>query len=344
MAQVNVLIASPLDDELVARIAAVDSRLTVTYRPDLLGTPRYPGDHFPPISRTPAQEAEWARLLSEAEVMFDVDQPSVADFRRLAPRVRWIQASSSGIGEWVRRLDIVDAPIVATNAAGIHAVPLAEFVVFAMLYFAKNWPRMAAEQRAHHWERCAIDTLERKTLGIIGLGRVGRMVARLARPFGLRILGVRRAPTEGEDNDQADLDAIYGPGGLTEVLRQSDYLVLCVPHTSETVGLIGRAELAMMMPTCVLINIARGTVVDELALCDALRSGRLAGAALDVVSREPLAVDSPLWSMENVIITPHSASTAMDENARLTELFCENLRRYLGGGALVNVIDKQRGY
>ena len=110
-------------------------------------------------------------LLAQAEVLLDVDQPSFADFRQRAPRVRWIQSSSSGIGEWVRRLGLVDDPVAVTNAAGMHATPLAEYAVFAMLYFAKRWPRMVAEQRAHHWERCAIDTLDGKTLGIIGLGR-----------------------------------------------------------------------------------------------------------------------------------------------------------------------------
>jgi phosphoglycerate dehydrogenase-like enzyme len=124
----------------------------------------------------------------------------------------------------------------------------------------------------------------------------------------------------------------------------SDFVVLTVPHTSETVGMIGREQLAAMRPGAVLINIARGTVVDEQALIEALQSGHLGGAALDVVANEPLAADSPLWSMSNVIITPHSASTALDENARLTELFCENLRRYVDGRPLLNLIDKQRGY
>ncbi|MBV9580734.1 MAG: D-2-hydroxyacid dehydrogenase, partial [Chloroflexi bacterium] len=132
---VKVLVASPLEPELVARVAAVDQRVDLTYRADLLGSPRYAADHFPPIDRTQAQAAEWAALLADAEVLFDVDQPSVAGFPERARRVRWIQASSSGVGEWVRRLGIVDTPIVVTNAAGIHAVPLAEFAVFAMLYF-----------------------------------------------------------------------------------------------------------------------------------------------------------------------------------------------------------------
>jgi phosphoglycerate dehydrogenase-like enzyme len=230
-----------------------------------------------------------------------------------------------------------------TNAAGIHSVPLAEFVVFSMLYFARSWPRMAAEQRAHHWERCAIETLEGKTLGLVGLGNVGRTAARLAKPFGMRTIGVRRSPGASE-HDQDGVDALYGPDGLDTVLRESDYLALCVPHTSETVGMLGAAEIASIKRGAVLINIARGSVIDELAMIEALRSGQLRGAALDVVAREPLAADSPLWDMPNVIITPHSMSTGIDENERLTALFCDNLRRYLAEQPLHNVIDKVRGY
>ncbi len=340
---VRVLIASPLEPELVQRIQAVDARLEVVYRADLLAEQRYPGDHHPPIQRSPAQAAEWASLLAEAEVLFDVDAPSYADFPTRAPHVRWIQASSSGIGEWVRRLDIVDAPIVVSNAAGIHSAPLAEFVVFSMLYFARNWPRLAAEQRDHHWERCAIETLEGKTLGIVGLGNVGRAAARLAKPFGMRTIGMRRSPGAGEARVDS-VDAEYGPDGLDRLLGDSDYVALCVPHTSETVGMLGAAEIASIKPGGVLINIARGSVVDEPAMIEALRSGRLRGAALDVVAHEPLPADSPLWDMPNVLITPHSMSTGVDENERLTTLFCENLRRYLANQPLHNVIDKARGY
>jgi glyoxylate/hydroxypyruvate reductase A len=338
---INVLIASPLAPELVERIVSLDPRLNVTYRADLLGQPRYPGDHFPPILRTSAQAEEWAALLAQAEVMLDVDQPSISEFRRLATNVRWIQSSSSGIGEWVRRLGIVETDVVATNAAGIHARPLAEYVIFAMLYFAKSWPRMAAEQRARHWQRCAIETLEGKTLGIIGVGRVGGTVAKMAKTFGVRTLGVRRT---SNGPSSSDVDTTYPPDGLREVLRQSHYLALCVPHTSETIGMIGAAELACLPAGAVVINVSRGSIVDESALIELLQAGHLGGAALDVVAREPLAADSPLWQMDNVLITPHSMSTAVDENARLTELFCDNLRRYLDGQPLRNVVDKQKGY
>jgi len=338
---VRVLIASPLEPELVARIAAVDARLEVIYRADQLGQPRYAADHYPPMSRSAEQAAEWAKLLAQAEVLFDVDRPSAGpDLVQRAPCLRWIQSSSSGIGEWVRRLGLVESPVVVTNAAGIHARPLAEYVVFVMLYFAKSWARMLAEQRAHHWERCAIDTIDGKTLGIVGLGRVGQAVAQLAKGLGVRVIGLRRR-TDGVD---PGIDAVFGPDRLADLLAQSDYVALSLPHTSETVGLIGAAELATMRQGSVLINIARGSIVDESALIEALRSGHLGGAALDVVGREPLAADSPLWDMPNVLITPHSMSTAAVENELLTRLFCDNLRRYLDGQPLLNVFDKRRGY
>jgi len=341
---VNVLLASPLEPELVARLSAVDPRLEITYRPDLLAEPRYPADHHPSVQRSAAQAAEWAALLAEAEVLLDVDGPSIANFPARVPKLRWIQASSSGIGEWVRRLGIVDSQIVVTNAAGLHSQALAEFVLFVMLYFARRWPDMVADQRAHHWERCAIETLEGKTLGIVGLGNVGQMIAKLAQPFGVRVIGSRRSPSEQSSAETSGVSTVYGPEGLTTLLGESDFVVLIVPQTAETIGLLGPAELASMRPGAVLINIARGSVVDEPALIEALRSGHLGGAALDVVASEPLVADSPLWDMPNVIITPHSMSTATTENERLTDLFADNLRRYVNGEPLRNVIDKVRGY
>jgi len=338
--RVNVLLASPLAPELVDRLASVDPRLNVINRADLLGNPRYAGDHYPPIQRTPAQAAEWNQLMSEAEVMLDVDRPSAPEIVQRAPRLRWVQSSSAGVGEWIRRLRLVDTPIIVTNSAGMHARPLAEFAIFAMLYFAKRWPHMAAEQRAHHWERCAIDTLAGKTLGIIGLGRVGQAVTQLAQPFGLRVIGTRGSSLDAPPG----VERVYAAGQVTDVLSQSDYLVLSVPHTPQTEGMVGAAQIALMKRTAVLINIARGVIVDETAMTDALRAGRLAGAALDVFRKEPLPPESPLWDMPNVLVTPHSMSTAYTENVWLTELLRENLRRYLDGQPLRNQVDKIRGY
>jgi glyoxylate/hydroxypyruvate reductase A len=337
-----VLIASALESPLIDRIRAVDRRLDVVYRADLVGQPRYPGDHTAPVTRSPAQAAEWAALVAEAEVMFDVDRASLGDLARQAPRLRWVQLSSSGVGHLVERMGPADRPIVVTNAAGVHATPLAEFVLFAMLYFAKRMPRVLADQRRHHWERFALDTLPGKTLGIVGFGHVGRAIARLARGAGLRIVAVRR--TSSDPSGSPDADAVYPPAGLRALLHESDYVALIVPLTPETTGLLGKAELSATKPGAVLINVGRGQLVDEPALVDALRSGHLGGAALDVFASEPLPASSPLWDLPNVLVTPHSMSTALGENELMVDLFCDNLRRYLAGEALRNVFDRERGY
>jgi phosphoglycerate dehydrogenase-like enzyme len=339
---VRVLIASALEPPLIERIRAVDPRLDIVYRADLIGRPRYPGDHTAPMTRTPAQAAEWASLVAEAEVMLDVDRATERDLARQAPRLRWIQLSSSGVVHIVEQMGLGDRPIVVTNAAGMHALPLAEFVLFAMLYFAKRMPRVLADQRRHHWERFALDTLPGKTLGIVGLGHVGGAIARLARSVGLRVVAVRR--TAGAASEPPDADAVYPPAGLRTLLGESDYVVLIVPLTPETAGLLGKAELAAMKPGAVLINIGRGQLVDEAALVESLQSGHLAGAALDVFAAEPLPKASPLWDLPNVLVTPHSMSTALDENEWLVDLFSDNLRRYLAGQPLRNVFDRARGY
>jgi phosphoglycerate dehydrogenase-like enzyme len=340
---IRVLITSPLDPKLVERIAAVDPRLSVVYRPDLVGQARFPGDHSNPVNRTEAQKAEWASLLAEAEVLFDIDRPSGADMPRLAPRLRWIQTTSSGVGEWVTRVGLVDSPVIVTNAAGVHAVPLAEFVLLSMLYFAKGMPRVIGEQRRHHWERFATESIRGKVLGVVGLGKVGQEIARQARINGVSVIGTKKS-VQGIDPRQLNVDELYPIHRLHDLLAVSDYVALSLPFTAETAGLIGEAEFQAMKPGAVLINVARGRIVDELAMIGALRSGHLAGAALDVTAVEPLPEDSPLWDMANVIVTPHSMSTEIHENERIVEIFCDNLRRYLAGKPLRNVIDKVRGY
>jgi phosphoglycerate dehydrogenase-like enzyme len=342
---VRVLIASALESSLIDRIRGVDCRLDVVYRPDLVGQPRYPCDHTAPATRTPAQAAEWAALVAEAEVMFDVDRASSGDLARQAPRLRWVQFSSSGVGHVVEQMGLGHhSPIVVTNAAGVHATPLAEFVLFAMLYFAKRMPRVLADQRRHHWERFALDTLPGRTLGIVGFGHVGRAIARLARPAGLRILAVRRTSPAPSGSPDVDVDVVYPLAGLRTLLHESDYVALSLPLTRETTGLLGKADLEAMKPGAVLINVGRGQLVDEAALVDTLRSGHLGGAALDVFATEPLPAGSPLWDLPNVLVTPHSMSTALGENEVLVDLFCDNLRRYLAGDALLNVFDRKQGY
>jgi glyoxylate/hydroxypyruvate reductase len=339
---VTVLIGSYLEPEHAQRIARVHGA-RVVYEPDLLPPPRYKADHHgAPLQRSDREEQHWRDLLAQADVMFDFDYTNLDRMVELAPRLRWVQATSAVIGPLLVRSGLIHSPITFTTASGIHAIPLAEFVLMAMLWFAKGGRRMIQDQAAHHWERTCARELRGATAGLIGLGGVGTEVARVCRAVGLRVVATKRTPG-GRDADDV-VDMLVPISQLSALLRLADVLVLAVPQTPETAGLIGRAELELLPPGAILINIARGAVVDEGAMIDALRGGRLAGAALDVFAQEPLPESSPLWDMPNVLISPHSASTVESENAKLTDLFCDNLDRYLRGAPLRNVFDRARLY
>jgi len=335
-----VLIASPLEPAFIDQIRGIDPRIEVLHDPELLPQPRYVSDHTgAPTTRTPDQEARFLDMMRRAEVMFDFDRAHLRDLAAVAPRLRWLQATSAGIGQMVKRIGLDRSSIVLTTASGVHARPLADFCLMAMLMFAKDYARMERDKRAKRWERYCGDELTGKTLAIVGLGRVGQEVARHGKRLEMRVTGMRRS-----DAPVADVEKLYGRPELHAMLREADFLVLAAPHTPETEGIIGDPELAVMKPSAVLINIGRGQLVDEDALIRALEEKRLAGAALDVFRAEPPPPDSPLWEMSNVIISPHSASTVAQENTRITELFCDNLRRYLDGRPLRNVLDLRKLY
>lgn len=346
MGPATILIASYLEPDLVERIRAVDARVDVLYFPELLPPPRYPADHGGgELSRSPEQERTWRRLLGRATVLFDFDRTNARELPSLAPNVAWIQATSAGIGQYVRRMGYAASmpDTVFTTASGVHARPLAEFCVMVMLAFHKRLLHTLRDQRRRHWERFAGADLEDQTLVVVGVGRVGREVARLGQALGMRVLGVKRS-TGDVAPAELNLDALFDPAGLPEALVQAENLVLIAPHTPETEGMIGTRELALLPDGAVFINIGRGALVDEPALIDALHSGRLLGAGLDVFRQEPLPPESPLWSMDNVIVSPHSASTVRRENARITDLFCRNLRRFLDGRPLLNRLDPSLGF
>lgn len=342
---VNVLIASYLEPEHVERIRAVDARLRVSYEPDLLPPPRYPADHTSTRSRSAADEARWRALLAEAEVLFDFDHTNRQALPELAPRLRWVQATSAGIGQFVRRMGYAERMpgVVYTTASGVHAQPLAEFCAMAMLMFARNLWQMQRLQAERRWERFGATDLAGRTLLVLGLGRVGTAVARLGKALGMTVLGVKRRPA-GADPHALGCDELYGPDRLASLLPRAEFLVIVTPHTDATERLVGAPELAALPRGAVVINIGRGQVLDETALTAALQAGHLGGAALDVFETEPLPAESPLWAMPNVLVSPHSASTSDRENGRLTELFCDNLRRYLAGAPLSNLLDLEALY
>lgn len=331
----KVLIASYLEPEHVDRIRVEVPAVEVLYRPDLIGAPRFQADHTAPMERSPAQETEWRELLAQAEILFDFDHTHRDDLPTLAPKLKWIQATSAGIGQTVKRHGYDQQGWRFTTASGVHARPLAEFCLMVMLMFVKNYPLMDARKRARRWQRFNNTELRGLSVGIVGLGRIGRDIAQVCKPFGMRVLACRRSQTDLPP----EIDEQFAPEQLNDMLPQADFLVLCAPHTPETDGLLSAERIRLMKTGAVLINIARGALVDHAALKRALREGHLGGAALDVTDPEPLPADDPLWDMPNVIISCHSASTADTENGKLTDLFIRNLHRYLNGEPLENLLD-----
>ena len=341
-----ILIASWLEDEHVRRIREAAPWAEVIHEPSLLRPPRYVADHTgQPIERTPKQEELWRANLARATILFDFDQTHREDLPEMAPNVRWIQATSAGIGHFVHRMSYSRRmpDTVFTTASGVHARPLAEFALMCMLGHVRGVLPMIHAQGARHWERFAATDLEHKTVLVVGYGSIGQEVGRMAQAFSVRVLGVRRNPAL-VDPAALHADEIYGPGALLELLPVADFLVLAAPHTSETEKMIGADELAALPVGAALVNIGRGALVDEPALIAALQAGHLGGAYLDVFAEEPLSAGSPLWSMPNVLVSPHSASTSDRENGRITDLFCENLVRYRVGEPLGNTLDAERLY
>ena len=289
---------------------------------------------------------ELSAHLSDAEILCSYFIPS--DWRTQAPSLRWIQFPGAGVDS-LATTGLLDANsgVIVTTAAGIHAETISEYVFGSMLMFNWNWPQMVRLQDNHVWARSATwyhlggRELAGQTLGIIGLGHIGRRIAQLAHAFGMRVLGMRRS-LSGEQ--EPDVDQLFLPEQLHELLSLCDYVVISVPLTGETEKLIGEDELRIMRSNAYLVNIARGRVIDEQALIQALREGWIAGAGLDVTEEEPLPSESPLYSMPNVILTPHISGNSAHYDTRLAALFADNLKRYRSGQKLQNQYEPSRGY
>jgi glyoxylate/hydroxypyruvate reductase A len=338
---VNIVICSYLEPELVARITAIDD-VKVVSRPDLLPVPRYTCDHSaPPRELTTAQLVEWRALVASADVTFDFDWFEPSTIPERCPDLKWIQGTSAGIGALMKRTGLDQSNIVTTTAAGIHAIPLAEFALLGALYFTKGLPYLARRQREHHWERFTSRQLAGRRALVVGLGGVGREVARRFDLQGVEVWGLGR---DGRSYDVEGVTRVISRGELDDALAQIDVLVLSSPLTSETDSMIGAAQIAKLRSDAIVVNISRGQLIDQVALTTALAEGRLAGACLDVFVDEPLAADDPLWDLDNVIISPHSASTVASENRDLVTLFLENLDRWRRGQPLCNVYDPLAGY
>lgn len=337
---VVVVVCTSLSDDLLQRIAEVDERVHVLDgAAQLLEEVRLalrPGQQ-PPQMRSPGRSLD--ELLAETEVILAARRMPTSLAAR-APRLRWVQFPMAGV-DALRESDVWSSSRIAvTSASGINARPVAEYVMTATLALVKGIRRMTESQREGRWDRFVMGQLRGRTMGIVGLGSVGSEVARLAEVFGMRVLATKRhIDPNGETPDW-----VLPHAELPRLLQASDVVVLAVPATPETARMIGGRELAMMRKTAYLVNVARGDVIDEAALIKALQAGKLAGAALDVLESEPLPPESPLWAMENVLVSPHIAGLHDDYDARLVDLFTANLRHYLEGHRLINEVDRHEGY
>ena len=267
-------------------------------------------------------------------------------FAAAAGTLRWAHSASAGVGGVLYR-EMVESDVVLTNSAGTHAEPIAETVLAMILHFARGFDfavRAQAERRWHKepWDApdAPVRELAESTVGLLGLGGIARAVARRATALGMRVVATRRSSGDGPPG----VEVLRGDDALDRLLSISQYLVVTVPRTRETEGMLGARELARLPAGAVVINVSRGDVVDEDALVDALREGRLRGAGLDVFREEPLRSESPLWTLPNTLLLPHVSGTSHGFWRRETDLIIENVRRYLAGESLLNTVDKQAGY
>ncbi|MET3897399.1 glyoxylate/hydroxypyruvate reductase A [Devosia sp. UYZn731] len=341
--KLTIVIASPLETEFVDRIRAFDpDRFEVVHEEDLLAKPRYVADHNgAPRTLTADEQARWAACLQRADILFDIDRLDPINMPTNAPKLRWVQATSSGIGEFLKRTKLEDSDIIFTTASGVHARPLAEFTMLGLLYFFRDVQYLNQMKRAHHWERYTTPGLDGARVLIVGLGSLGREVARDCARFGVEVWGARR--TQGGELPEG-VTRLVDQRQLLDVLPEVDALVLACPLTDETRLLIDRPQVEALKRGAVIVNISRGGVINEAAMLEGLQSGRIKGAALDVFEVEPLPKDNPMWDLPNVLISPHSASTVAAENSRIVDIFIDNLGRFTRGEKLRNQFDKARGY
>lgn len=328
---INLLVTAPLDGASLERIKSISDKIKLMDASQLL---RAEGKGDTGAAR------ELDALLAETEVVYGFRLPK--NLIRRAPKLKWVQVMSAGVDRFLADKELRRSRVVMTNVSGIHGVPIGEFVLGLMLMFAKQAPLCFQFKQQRQWGRFVPMVLRSKTVGIVGLGSIGREVARLAKAFRMRVVAIRRS-ARGAESARC-VDVLYPPDQLHRLLSESDFVVLALPLTLESKGLIGEPELRSMKPTAYLINVARGEIVDEQALIRALEERWIAGAGLDVFATEPLPADSRLWELPNVIFSPHVAGGMEDYVDRATEVFCKNLRRYLSGKRLLNVVNKKRCY
>jgi phosphoglycerate dehydrogenase-like enzyme len=276
---------------------------------------------------------------ADALLLRGLSDAGFAEVLRVASRLRWVHASSAGV-EHLLDLDLGRRDLLVTNSAGVYAIPIAEWVLFALLSIVKRGPELLAMQRERRWHGAPeLDELGGKTLTILGAGGIGVEIAKRAAAFDMRVWGINRS-----GRPLPHVERVISGDDWRDALAETDFLVIATPLTPATRGMIGARELDSLPDRAWLINVARGAIVDEPALIDALREQRIGGAALDVFETEPLPPASPLWSLPNVLIWPHHSGSSPRADDRMLDLFIQNVSRFVRGEELLNVVDLDAGY
>ena len=325
MANTNLLVLAPPDHPGLAPLAPLRARSDLCISDDA---------------------AEFARRLPGAEVLLVTGLCAPLDVPGLWPQarsLRWIHTLSAGV-EKLLFPGLLASPVVVTNARGVFKRSLAEFAVLGILFHTKKVRRLVDNQRERRWNQFLVGWANERVMGVLGYGEIGRECALLAKGLGLKIYAVRHNP--GKSAEDPLLDRIFAPDQLHEMLSQIDVLLCAAPLTPETRHMLSDAEFAVMKQSAIVINVGRGPVIDEAALIRALNSARIAAASLDVFEHEPLPEDSPLWRMDNVLISPHCTGETEDPDWLELSLhvFVDNFARFQRGEPLLNVVDKQAGY
>jgi phosphoglycerate dehydrogenase-like enzyme len=345
---VRVVIATPLGDDLHTLIQEREPRAHIIRDSSLLPPMRFAADFSgdPAFRRTPSQQRDFDELLDSADVLYGIPDISPEALSRTVaanPRLRWVQTMAAGGGAQIKAANLTPqqlARVVFTTSAGVHGQPLAEFAIFGLLAGAKDLPRLRQLQSDHSWvDRWTMGQLHSWTVLVLGGGGIAREVVRTLHTFGTRVVSTTRDRARAAiDGDSVHIDDV------ADILPRADGIVVALPGTDATHHLLDGRFFAAVKSGVTIVNVGRGTVIDEAALLTALDDGRVGFAVLDVFEHEPLAPSHPLWDRANVLVSPHTAALSVHEERLIAELFADNLRRYIDAERLANVVDTREFY